>query len=144
MSRRSKKQPSKPHAKPPVSLQTTVVHTIHKPPVRPAFQRAEPFSATFRARRWQITFVCLALICATLLVYVKVGGFGFIDYDDPAMVKENSHINTGLTWDNIAWAFTDLKLYYWHPLTYLSHMLDCQLFGLDRGRRTRRTSLFTR
>ncbi|MCG6917595.1 MAG: tetratricopeptide repeat protein [Deltaproteobacteria bacterium] len=55
----------------------------------------------------------------------------FIRLDDDEYVTENSHVNTGLSWDNITWAFTSTHAANWHPVTWLSHMLDCELFGLN-------------
>lgn len=54
----------------------------------------------------------------------------FITYDDPRYVTENPHVAGGLTWDNIRWAFGSTEAANWHPLTWLSHMADCQVFGL--------------
>ncbi len=74
-------------------------------------------------------FVYLALILSTLLVFWQVRNFDFINYDDNHYVSENPHVLTGLTFDNIIWAFTTGQEANWHPLTWLSYMLDCQLFG---------------
>jgi tetratricopeptide (TPR) repeat protein len=125
MSRRSKKQP--------VSVKTTVVQAIHKSAAVAEVCDADRLAPATLAKPWKLAIVCVCLIVATMLVYMKAGTFSFIDYDDPAMVTENSHVKSGLTGENVAWAFTDVKLYYWHPLTYLSHMLDCQLFELNPG-----------
>jgi tetratricopeptide (TPR) repeat protein len=56
---------------------------------------------------------------------------GFIDYDDPFYVTNNPDVNGGLTAQSIKWAFTTLQVSNWHPLTWLSHMLDCEFFGLN-------------
>jgi tetratricopeptide (TPR) repeat protein len=55
----------------------------------------------------------------------------FINFDDPDYVLKNSRVTAGLTWDGIIWAFTHVHAGNWHPLTWISHMLDCQLFGLN-------------
>ena len=55
---------------------------------------------------------------------------GFVGYDDPDYVTENDHVRAGLTWNGVQWAFRSTEAANWHPLTRLSHMLDCQLFGL--------------
>jgi tetratricopeptide (TPR) repeat protein len=55
----------------------------------------------------------------------------FIYYDDPGFVMKNSHVLGGLTWANARWAFVSADIDYWRPLSWLSHMLDCQIFGLD-------------
>ena len=75
----------------------------------------------------------LLLALVTLVVYLPVAHFGFINYDDGGYVAENQHVQDGLTWAGVSWAFTTWHASNWHPLTWLSHMLDCQLFGLDPG-----------
>jgi tetratricopeptide (TPR) repeat protein len=56
---------------------------------------------------------------------------GFVDFDDPLYVTENPHVNGGITLESFVWAFTATHVSNWHPLTWLSHMLDCQLFRLN-------------
>jgi len=75
--------------------------------------------------------VCLLLALSTLAVYAPVRGFDFVNYDDPEYVTGNPHVRNGLTVDGIVWAFTHSHSANWHPLTWISHMLDCQLFGLN-------------
>jgi tetratricopeptide (TPR) repeat protein len=77
------------------------------------------------------TLIALALALGTFLVYWPVCGFEFIVYDDLEYVVENSHINRGLCWAGVGWAFTHLHGGNWHPLTTLMHMAEVQLFGLD-------------
>lgn len=79
---------------------------------------------------WVTIMVATTLALATLAVYWQVSGNDFIYYDDPGFITQNPHVKNGLSWDSIAWAFTELYADYWHPLTWLSMMLDCQLFGL--------------
>ena len=74
-------------------------------------------------------FVCLLLAVATLASYWQTLHADFINYDDPLYVTENKTVQSGLNAENIVWAFTSGKANNWHPLTWLSHMLDCQLFG---------------
>lgn len=78
-------------------------------------------------------FVYLMLIVITLAVFLQVCNFEFINYDDNWYVFNNNHIFTGLTWQNVVWVFTSAHGGNWHPLTGLSHILDCQLFGLKPG-----------
>jgi tetratricopeptide (TPR) repeat protein len=78
--------------------------------------------------------ICCFLIIATMLVYGQVGSHSFIDFDDPEYITENVHVKTGVTWENIVWAFTSAHSNNWHPLTWISHMIDVQLFGLDPGK----------
>jgi protein O-mannosyl-transferase len=75
----------------------------------------------------------LALIFITLSVFWQVHTFDFINYDDSDYIYENSHVLNGLTSDGITWAFTTGYAANWHPLTWLSLMLDCQLFGPTPG-----------
>ena len=77
--------------------------------------------------------VCLLLALITLLVYLPVRHHEFLNYDDGGYVTENPMVQSGLTWAGVKWAFTTGELSNWHPLAWLSHMLDCQLFGLDAG-----------
>ncbi len=69
----------------------------------------------------------------TAAVYWQVRGFDFIYYDDGGYVFENSHVLNGWTVDGLKWAFTTQHSRHWHPLTWLSHMTDCRLFGLNPG-----------
>src|ERR1035438_4774551 len=75
--------------------------------------------------------VALALAAVTLLVYLPVLHNGFVNYDDPDYITANAHVQAGLTWSGIAWAFQSTNASNWHPLTWISHMADCQLFGLN-------------
>jgi tetratricopeptide (TPR) repeat protein len=85
-----------------------------------------PTTATRRT-----TLICLVLGAVTLAVYWPVIHHGFINYDDPKYVVENSRVASGLSWANVAWAFQTGHASNWHPVTWLSHMLDVRLYGLD-------------
>jgi len=76
----------------------------------------------------------LLLAVATVVVYYPVNHHHFVSYDDDIYVTNNWHIKYGLTWNAVKWAFTDFYADNWHPLTWLSHGLDCQLFFLNSGR----------
>jgi len=80
-------------------------------------------------------FIPLSLILLTVAVFWRVGQHEFILYDDPDYVTGNVHVQRGLTADGLAWAFGHVRgdFTYWHPLTWVSHMIDCQLFGLRPG-----------
>jgi len=78
-------------------------------------------------------FPILFLVVATLLVFWPVLNSEFINLDDGVYVTNNPNVQRGLTLENVKWAFTDTSAGFWHPLTWLSHMLDCQLFGLNPG-----------
>jgi len=75
--------------------------------------------------------VCLFLIVITLAVYWQTRNHEFVSYDDDAYVIENPHVQAGLTRQTIIWSFTTTHVANWHPLTWLSHMMDCQLYGLN-------------
>ncbi len=77
--------------------------------------------------------LCFFLGLATLAVYWPAGWNGFVDYDDADYVTANPHVQSGLTWDTVVWAFTTGHASNWHPLTWLSHALDCGLFGQRPG-----------
>jgi len=74
---------------------------------------------------------CLLLAIATFAIYSPVLRHPFVHYDDQDYVTENTHVQAGLTAKTIAWAFTATEADNWHPLTWLSHMLDCQFYGLN-------------
>ena len=71
----------------------------------------------------------LALAAITLLVYLPMLWHGFVNYDDPDYITSNPHVQAGLTWPGIVWAFQSGEASNWHPLTWISHMADWQLFG---------------
>ncbi len=73
--------------------------------------------------------VCLALFFGTLLLFSRAVRHDFVDLDDPDYVTRNPHVQNGLTLTDARWAFTAGAAGNWHPVTWLSHMLDCQLFG---------------
>jgi len=80
-------------------------------------------------------WICLLLVGLTFLVFGPVSGHEFNHYDDPSYVTANKVIQAGLTPEGLAWAFGRLHGpdTYWHPLTWVSHMVDCQIFGLNAG-----------
>ena len=80
-----------------------------------------------------ILLIAILLAIMTLVVYWPVNGHDFIDYDDPLYVTNNLHIHQGLTWQGVSWAFTADYAKNWHPLTWISHMADVQLFGAYAG-----------
>lgn len=78
-------------------------------------------------------WICAALAAAILAIYLPVLHFEFTSFDDPVYVTENPQVQAGLSAANVAWALTTSAAGSWFPLTWISHMLDCQLFGLDAG-----------
>jgi protein O-mannosyl-transferase len=77
--------------------------------------------------------VYTVIILATLTVYLPVNDFDFVVYDDSTYVFNNSRVQEGLTFKNILWSLTAFEASNWHPLTWLSHMTDIQIFGLNAG-----------
>jgi protein O-mannosyl-transferase len=76
--------------------------------------------------------ICAFLAAVTLAIYSPVISHPFIfNYDDDGYVINNSHVQAGLVWKTVAWAFTSTEYSNWHPLTWLSHALDCELYGLN-------------
>src|SRR5262249_36008894 len=73
------------------------------------------------------------LILVTLAVYAPVRHYGFVDFDDPLYIRDNPNIRAGVTWAGVTWATTATRAANWHPLTWLSHMVDSQAFGLNPG-----------
>lgn len=87
--------------------------------------------ALFASPEKRNVVVCLLLAVATLALYNPVNHHPFVNYDDDRYVTENPAIHAGLTWDTIRWAFTSTAQANWHPLTWLSHAVDYQLFHLN-------------
>ena len=77
--------------------------------------------------------VCLLLALATLTLYSSVFRAPFLNLDDGAYVYENPQVRAGLTWNTVVWALRTTDATNWHPVTWFSHALDCQIFGLDPG-----------
>ncbi len=77
--------------------------------------------------------VCILLFFGVLLLFAPAAEFEFVDYDDMEYVTENSRVQEGLSLKNLVWACTTMHAANWHPLTWLSHMLDCELYGLNAG-----------
>jgi tetratricopeptide (TPR) repeat protein len=76
-------------------------------------------------------WLCFLLVLSILAIYWQVLGFEFVNYDDDRYVTRNPMVQQGLTWESVKWAFSSTHAEFWHPLTWLSHMLDTQLFGLN-------------
>ena len=86
------------------------------------------------AERSRIIWGAALLLAALVIgVYAPVARYGFVEFDDPGFVSENPFVQGGLTADGIRWAFTTGHMWNWHPLTWLSYMLDVQVFGVDPG-----------
>ncbi|HEY6001004.1 MAG TPA: tetratricopeptide repeat protein [bacterium] len=90
--------------------------------------------AALAATRGRRRLIAAVLVAVTLALYAQVAGHDFITLDDGAYITLNPNVSTGLTLENVRWALTAEHSGNWHPLTWISHMLDVQLFGLDAGR----------
>ena len=77
--------------------------------------------------------VCALLLLAVALVFGQTVGHEFVNYDDDDYIYENSQVTRGLTSEGVGWAFTRSHSGNWHPLTWMSHMLDCECYGLRPG-----------
>jgi len=100
-----------------------------------ARRSVSPAVEDLRPTRWFQRNWCvyLALLVVVVVLYSQVRHYGFIGYDDPDYVTENPHVRGGLSWPAVEWAFTTGYAANWIPLTWLSHMLDFELFGLRGG-----------
>src|SRR5205814_3853167 len=84
-------------------------------------------------RRWITVGVAVLLAALTWVVFGQTLRHDFVNYDDQRYVYQNTKITGGLSAAGIVWAFTHVHSENWHPLTTISHMLDCQLYGLKAG-----------
>jgi tetratricopeptide (TPR) repeat protein len=87
--------------------------------------------ALFHSPRQRTFLLCLLLTAAALVSYSPATHNRFLNYDDDTYITNNPHVKAGLTSATVKWAFTTYDQANWHPLTWLSHALDCQLFGLN-------------
>ncbi|MBI5094114.1 MAG: tetratricopeptide repeat protein [Candidatus Hydrogenedentes bacterium] len=90
----------------------------------------DPKPSEYRHPQRADALVCAALVLACVAIYGQTLWHGFVSYDDPDYVTNNPHVRAGLTPQSIAWALTANVASNWHPLTWWSHMLDCQIYGL--------------
>jgi tetratricopeptide (TPR) repeat protein len=80
---------------------------------------------------WQKLVLCMGLMAAVIVCYIPVTHNAFVSYDDDVYITENTHLTAGMNWVTVKWAFTSFDAANWHPLTWLSHALDYQVFGLN-------------
>src|ERR1039458_9071473 len=90
-------------------------------------------TAAIARPRFPVWLMAVLLGLVTLALYWPTTGFGFINYDDADFVTSNVHVQGGLNWEAVKWAFGQNEGDYWHPLTWLSLMLDASLFGQKAG-----------
>lgn len=91
-------------------------------------QRAEATS-----QRGVVVGICIALVAIVAIVFAQTATFPFVDYDDGIYVYDNPVVQDGLTLYGLNWALRYGEIGHWHPLTWLSHMVDCQVYGLHAG-----------
>ena len=96
---------------------------------RLAQHEIKPSAASPQRHVW----TAAGLFLLTVLVFIQCTRFDFINLDDPQYVASNDRVLKGLSWENARWAFTTLRMANWHPLTWLSYMLDAELFGRSAG-----------
>jgi protein O-mannosyl-transferase len=92
------------------------------PAKRPDLKNARPY--------FPVWMLPILLAVVTMALYWPATHYDFVNYDDPGYVMANSHVQAGLSWGTVKWAFLNPVSANWHPLTVLSHALDCQLFGM--------------
>ena len=109
-----------------------VRHPIANNSKRQSRDRTSESAGSGRTRRLTIA-VCLALTAITLAVFGQTARHDFVNFDDDLYVYDAPNIKAGLTINGIVLAFTSPHARNWHPLTTVSHMLDCQLWGLGAG-----------
>jgi protein O-mannosyl-transferase len=88
-------------------------------------------AALFASPEKRAFVLSLLLAAVTLVVYNQATHFSFVNFDDDRYVTENPHVRAGLTWNTVKWALTSTDEANWHPLTWMSHALDCQWFRLN-------------
>jgi len=83
---------------------------------------------------WLAPLICFFLVISVTVIYWEVKSYDFLYFDDTMYVTKNGNVQKGVTIENIKWAFS-LSSYgnYWHPLTWISHMMDCEFFGMNSG-----------
>jgi len=92
--------------------------------------QAKLLQSLFQSAGQRTLLLCLLLTVVVLVAYNPVTRNGFLNYDDNGYITKNPHVRAGLTWETVKWSFTTYQQANWHPLTWLSHALDCELFGL--------------
>ena len=132
MSRRSKKKTGSEEA--PAMPSGTPVWPAGEMSEVADFRSPEPKNPPAELNdRWMVPGVCFFLAVVIWMVFGQTLHHEFVNFDDDAYVYENPEVSRGLTLQGIIWAFTHTCSFNWHPLTWVSHMLDCQFYGLNPG-----------
>jgi protein O-mannosyl-transferase len=103
----------------------------HAPAPKRLDPRTRPATGPFLTGKKLTLVLCVLLATVTFALYSPVARHSFLSFDDHDYVTANPHVHDGLAWSTIEWAFTSTEAANWHPLTWLSHALDYQLFGLN-------------
>jgi tetratricopeptide (TPR) repeat protein len=106
------------------------------PDLSPAIDKSQPMSyqKTTFVKNYIVSISFLLFIAiSAIIVYGQVRRHDFVSFDDNEYIYENPRVKSGVTLGNVIWAFTAFHSNNWHPLTWISHMMDCQLFGLNPG-----------
>ncbi len=127
MSGRSKNKATAAHSSAPASPAGEMPAAADSRPLK------SESSAPGLNERWLVPGVCIFLAVIVWVVFGQTLGHEFVNYDDDEYVYENPEVVRGLTFQGIIWAFTHVHCSNWHPLTWISHMLDCQVYGLSPG-----------
>src|ERR1700758_3305278 len=104
---------------------------VAKPCQGPAAPTFSSGPGLFQSSRQITLLVCLLLTAGVLAAYNPVIHNGFINFDDDGYILDNPHVKAGLTWSTVKWAFITFDKANWAPLSWISHALDCELFGLN-------------
>ncbi len=104
-------------------------HKAAKPRVKAAKVSA-PQPSKIPSQRYVVVGVCVALAFACVAIYGQTLTHDFLNHDDPLAVTENYAVQAGMSWANVVWAFTNNRTTYLVPITWMSHMVDCELYGL--------------
>jgi len=104
---------------------------VKRPPEAPAGKTVSVTPATHKP--WQIAVICVVLAVVTVVAFQGVRANGFLTYDDMDYVAQNRDVHQGLTMQSLEWAFTTFRVSNWHPLTWISHMVDWSFYGNHPG-----------
>ena len=104
-----------------------------RPPTIQSYPASTGTATPKMGQSFPVWLMAVLLALVTMALYWPATGYDFVNFDDPDYVTANPHVQGGLTWENLGWALTTLHFGLWHPLTWVSHMLDCQWFGLRPG-----------
>ena len=99
--------------------------------LRPTVLRTTPRASNPQALL--VVWICVFLALAILAVFGQTARFGFVNYDDNKYIYDNPVVQKGLTWQGARWAWIYSEIGHWHPLTWLTHMADCEFYGLRPG-----------